>query len=226
MLSSGLSLEEWQALPASQQQAAALYAEDIATGAGLPETAVELLSVTSQPGAIAAVSVQLHWPHADESLVEVYASWLPAGSSAERFPRLAAVNMYVDITFGSPFHQPDATPSPDLPTEPGEYMPSLHLALGEDGEALSDDVVVHRVTLPVSADGWADPGASAWDAQDGDLSDAITVQISSSDLSRPTFDSEPVVFAYSVADADGNVVLARRLLHLLCARREAVRVRG
>eukprot|EP00873_Tetraselmis_striata_P037232 jgi/Tetstr1/457496/TSEL_044078.t1 len=217
MLSFGLSLEEWQALPASQQQAAALYAEDIAAGAGLPETAVELLSVTSQPGAIAAVSVQLHWPHADESLVEVYASWLPAGSSAERFPRLAAVNMYVDITFGSPFHQPDATPSPDLPTEPGEYMPSLHLALGEDGQALNDDVVVHRVTLPVSADGWADPGASAWDAQDGDLSDAITVQISSSDLSRPTLDSEPVVFAYSVADADGNVVLARRLLHLLCA---------
>jgi hypothetical protein len=78
-------------------------------------------------------------------------------------------------------------------------------------------VVVHYRTLPLSA-GLSDfPSVTAWDSVDGDLTAAILIQVSVSDLSRPTFPTAPVVLRYSVTDSDGNTATAERHVHLLCA---------
>lgn len=109
---------EWQAVPGIQQQVATLYVQDLAAGASIRVSDVELLSVGAHPEADAVVSVNLHWPHSDPELVESYQAWLAAGTSVERFPRLAAASLYVvNHTFGSlqdPTLLPGARPTVQL----------------------------------------------------------------------------------------------------------------
>lgn len=102
------------------------------------------------------------------------------------------------------------------------------MVLGEDGHR--DDtgqtaglaVVHHRLQLPLPAGGFADPGAIAWDALDGNLTSLIRVQLSSADMSVPTPPGVPIIFTYTVFDSAGNKALGERHLHLVCGALERI----
>lgn len=121
-----------------QQLAASLYLQDLAAGAQVAEIRVEMLDVGPHQAAVARVAVNVHWPHSDPEAVEDYIAWLQAGQSAERFPSLAASNLFVtNHTFG-PFWEPRHTVQLDI---------LLHFP-GVDFEKLAEVGALARTVAP------------------------------------------------------------------------------
>jgi hypothetical protein len=141
-LANGTPHGEWDSLTRKQQLATVAYMADLAAGADVQPTRVELLSVGPYSGAEAVVSVNLHWAHADPELVEEYIEWLQAAPSAERFPSLAASNLFVGThTFGA-FWEPRHTVQLDvLLAFPGVSVISL----------LEDDLLAQAFTSSLTS---------------------------------------------------------------------------
>lgn len=106
--------------------------------------------------------------------------------------------------------------------------PYLELAVGEDGERMERDgvdvmdFVIHHLVLPLPAGRFDDPGATAMDAMDGDLTSFIRVRLSSTEISTPTRSDAPIIITYTVFDSAGNKALAERHLYLGCRAAERV----
>eukprot|EP00873_Tetraselmis_striata_P011509 jgi/Tetstr1/431773/TSEL_021272.t3 len=125
----------------------------------------------------------------------------------------------LDVVFEA---KPDMEPTKD--TQP----PYLELAVGEDGERMERDgvdvmdFVIHHLVLPLPAGRFDDPGATAMDAMDGDLTSFIRVRLSSTEISTPTRSDAPIIITYTVFDSAGNKALAERHLYLGCRAAERV----
>lgn len=101
--------------------------------------------------------------------------------------------------------------------------PLLALVLGAGGEPYTTGAVTGVITRVPAGSVFVDPGASAVDTVDGDVTERISRSGLMPDTSRPTDPSQPYLLAYDVSDSTGNKATTqfRRIL-VVCPTGERV----